>query len=151
MKGFTLIFLLATTCGALADTLTIPAGHTEVVRMSRAARTVAIGNPEVADVIIANENTIIVTGKANGLTNLIMLDESGTEIFRKQLQVDSSALTVRLYRGTGGPTESVCNPSACSELQRSAGETRKGTVRQTEKQASGIVETKEVVTAPPPQ
>lgn len=88
--------LLAASPSALAaraaETIVLTAGFTQMLRPERAVRTIAIGNPQVADATVGDGRTIILTGKAVGTTNLILLDEAGEEI---------SNATVRVTAGRG--------------------------------------------------
>lgn len=44
------------------------------------ARTIIIGNPAIVDGTLSDEKTIVLTGKAVGTTNMIVLGEAGREI-----------------------------------------------------------------------
>ena len=48
-----------------------------ILRISAPAATVIIGNPGVADVTIQDPQTLVLTGKSYGQTNLIVLDSAG--------------------------------------------------------------------------
>jgi hypothetical protein len=73
----------------VADTavLQLDPGTSEVIRIARPARTVLVGSPDVIEASAINENTIALTAKADGLTNLILLDENGVEFFRRAVRV----------------------------------------------------------------
>lgn len=75
-----------------AETIVLTAGFTQMLRPERAVRTIAIGNPQIADATVGDGRTIILTGKAVGTTNLILLDEAGEEI---------SNATIRVTAGRG--------------------------------------------------
>lgn len=69
-----------------------------VVRLPAPAQTLIIGNPAVADAVVHDGTTLIVTGKSFGTTNLIALDRRGQVLAERQIQVgqpDSSILTVQ--------------------------------------------------------
>ena len=63
-----------------AETIVLTAGFTQMLRPARPVRTIAIGNPLIADATVGDARSIILTGKAVGSTNLILLDEAGEEI-----------------------------------------------------------------------
>ena len=50
----------------------------KIVKLSRAADTIVIGNPEIADASVQDASTVVLTGKGFGVTNLVVLDEDGT-------------------------------------------------------------------------
>ena len=56
-------------------------GFTKLVRFDRTISTVVIGNPEVVDARAQTDRAIVLVGKTVGITNLIVLDDTGTEVF----------------------------------------------------------------------
>ncbi|MEL6258159.1 MAG: pilus assembly protein N-terminal domain-containing protein [Pseudomonadota bacterium] len=61
---------------------------------------VVIGDPEVADVALLDDNTILVTGRGFGRTNLIVFDEFGGRLFQGDILVPSRGEgLVTLMRG----------------------------------------------------
>lgn len=71
-----------------------------ILRLDRPATTVVIGNPGIADATLSDERTLVMTGKAVGTTNMIVLDERGEQIFDALIQVRARDWTfVRVYDG----------------------------------------------------
>jgi hypothetical protein len=62
-------------------TVELRPGFTTLLRFDRAVSTVVIGNPLVADAIARTDRAILVTGRAVGTTNLIVLNGEGAEIY----------------------------------------------------------------------
>jgi hypothetical protein len=56
-------------------------GFTKLLTFDRSIATVVIGNPDVADARAQSDRTIIVVGKAVGITNLVALNNAGAEVF----------------------------------------------------------------------
>jgi Flp pilus assembly secretin CpaC len=54
------------------------------------ARTIIIGNPAIVDGTLSDEKTIVLTGKAVGTTNMIVLGEAGREIANLVVNVVSN-------------------------------------------------------------
>ncbi|MCR9122263.1 MAG: pilus assembly protein N-terminal domain-containing protein [Phyllobacteriaceae bacterium] len=81
-----------------------------VLKLSKPASTVIIGNPEVADATVHDANTIVLTGQGFGRTNIVVLDSAGSPILDEQVAVirDNSA-TLRIYRRSVVETLS-CEP-----------------------------------------
>lgn len=52
----------------------------KILKFDQPARTIIIGNPAIVDGTLSDEHTIVLTGKALGVTNMIVLAESGAEI-----------------------------------------------------------------------
>jgi putative type II/III system pilus formation protein len=87
---------------ASAADLLIEINQSKLHQLARAASTIVVGNPAIADVSVGNANTLIVFGRSYGKTNLIALDAAGQQIANLDLNVIAvrdSALTVN--RGTG--------------------------------------------------
>lgn len=73
--------------------------HARIVKLSRAADTIVIGNPNIADASVQDGSTIVITGKGFGVTNLVVLDEQGVAIVDEQIYVSrDSTASVRIYR-----------------------------------------------------
>ena len=82
----------------------------KIVKLSRAADTIVIGNPEIADVSVQDGSTVVLTGKGFGVTNLVILDEAGSPIIDEQVTVTrATAASVRIYRRAQVQTMS-CTP-----------------------------------------
>jgi Flp pilus assembly secretin CpaC len=65
------------------------------------ARTVVIGNPAIVDGTLSDEHTIVLTGKAIGTTNMIVLGEGGQEIANLAVSVFANSNQVTtVYSGT---------------------------------------------------
>jgi Flp pilus assembly secretin CpaC len=71
-----------------------------ILRIDAPAATVIIGNPGVADVTIQDPQTLVLTGKSYGVTNLIILNASGNPIADTMIEVtqDLSDI-VTMYNG----------------------------------------------------
>ena len=69
------------------ESLDLRPGFTKIVRTARAAHTIAVGNPSVAQATVATPNAVAVTGKSIGTTNMVLLDEAGSEISETTIHV----------------------------------------------------------------
>jgi len=87
----------------------------KVFRVSRPASTIIIGNPAIVDATIQDDQTLILTGRSFGVTNLIVLDESGDALVDQPVVVRASETnTVRIYRRNSRATlacSPVCEPT----------------------------------------
>jgi hypothetical protein len=83
--------------------------------VSRPAATVIIGNPAIADATVEDEQTLVLTGRSFGVTNLIILDAKGEPIVDQTLVVKGHETnTVRIYRRSQRETMAcapVCEPT----------------------------------------
>jgi Flp pilus assembly secretin CpaC len=96
-------------------TTVVQINHSQRLALSGAAAQVFVGNPAIADVAVVNHNTLMLTGKAYGLTNLQVLDHAGRTILNREVQVSANtAGAVTLYRGAKA-SNYTCAP-ACQSL-----------------------------------
>ncbi len=61
----------------------------KVMKLDKPARTIVVGNPGIADASVGNDQTLVLTGKSAGTTNLIVLDASGAEVMNSIIRVSS--------------------------------------------------------------
>lgn len=103
--------LLAAAIPALAGPgIEVVMNQAKIVKLSRAADTIVIGNPNIADVAVQDGSTVVLTGKGFGVTNLVILDEAGSPIIDEQVTVSrATASSVRIYRRAQVQTMS-CTP-----------------------------------------
>ena len=95
--------------------VTVNVNMARILRINSPAATVIIGNPGIADVTIQDPKTLILTGKAYGETNLIVLDSVGNPIADTLVDVvQQEADLMTVYMGTSRTTLScdpVCQPT----------------------------------------
>ena len=113
-----LAFGLLMTAPVLAETtdpISVKVNMARILRISAPAATVIIGNPGVADITIQDPQTLVLTGRSYGSTNLIILDAAGNPVadtIVSVVQGQSDLLTV--YMGTSRTTlacEPICQPT----------------------------------------
>jgi Flp pilus assembly secretin CpaC len=101
---------------ATAETgIQVVMNQAKIVKLARPADTIVIGNPAIADVTIQRSGIAVVTGKAYGTTNMIVLNPAGKVISEQQITVkprDEGTVTVQraLERET-----LICPPSSTCE------------------------------------
>ena len=76
-----LIGLTSSLAAQTSEPVQLTPGFTRLVTFTRSIATVVIGNPEVADARAQTDRSIVLVGKAVGITNLIALDNTGAEVF----------------------------------------------------------------------
>jgi Flp pilus assembly secretin CpaC len=109
--------LLAATPAAAKDGLMqVFLNQAKVLKLDRPVSKVIVGNSEVADATVADAKTIVLTGKAYGTTNLVLLDAAGNPMLDERVLVSiDEDNTLRLFRQTDRTIYS-CTP-ACEEHQ----------------------------------
>jgi Flp pilus assembly secretin CpaC len=97
-----------------AEPVTVKVNMARILRTSAPAATVIVGNPGVADVTIQDPQTLILTGKSYGQTNLIVLDANGNSVADTLVEVvQEQANLVTVYMGskrTSLACAPVCQP-----------------------------------------
>jgi hypothetical protein len=100
---------------ALAASLGVPLDQSAFVTLPAPAHNVIIGNPAIADVSVADQRHIIITGKGAGVTNLVVTDAGGRAIFDRQIVVGAEPGN-RVALISGGQVVSyTCSP-VCEQV-----------------------------------
>ena len=100
---------------ARADDLIVKYDQSQLLRLSRPAAEIIIGNPTIADVSVQGGNLLVITGKSFGITNIIALDAERSVIQDQRVLVQrDERKIVNLQKG--GKRESYncspqCNPT----------------------------------------
>ena len=104
---------------AQSGSLNVEIDQTQRVQLRGPAGSVIIGNPAIADVTVVDANTLYITGKGNGVTEIVAVDTIGRTVFQSQIVVTDGAGAgrVRVWRG-GQATEMAC-ASSCSTTRPS--------------------------------
>ena len=85
--------------------------HARVLKLDRPVAKVIIGNSDIADATVADARTIVLTGRAFGTTNLVILDADGNALVDERILVSvDEGNTVRVYRQTARTILS-CTPN----------------------------------------
>jgi hypothetical protein len=83
---------------------------------------VIVGNPLIADVTVVDSNTLYITGKGYGVTEIVAVDTIGRTVFQSQVVVSEGSGTgrVRVWRG-GQATEMACGSSCSPSVRGTSG------------------------------
>jgi hypothetical protein len=121
MRNLALSLALALApAAALAATLGVPLDQSTFVTLSAPAHNVIIGNPAIADVSVADQRHIIITGKGAGVTNLVVTDARGRPIFDRQIVVGAEPGD-RVALINGGQIVSYACAPGCQQIGGVAG------------------------------
>ena len=102
------------------DMLRVYMNHARVLRLDRPVAKVIVGNAEVADATVADPQTVVLTGKSFGTTNLLLLDVDGNPIVDERILVSiDEGNTVRLYKQTERSVYS-CAPNCEKHTEQGA-------------------------------
>ena len=100
---------------ALAATLDVPLDQSTFVALPGPAHNVIIGNPAIADVAVADQRHLVITGKGAGVTNLLVTDPRGRPIFDRQIIVGAQA-GGRVALINGGQVVSYACAPTCQQV-----------------------------------
>lgn len=107
----TIAALLLGTQAYAADHI-VEINKTSVLRLSRPAAAVVIGNPKIADISVHSSDTLLLSGRGFGTTNILAFDEFGQTIMDSEIQVNApqSASAIRVNNVGEGYKTFSCNP-----------------------------------------
>lgn len=101
---------------AAEEAITVHLDQARILKLPDRAATVVIGDPLIADLSIQPGGLAVVTGKAYGATNVVVLDKSGAVLSEKTVEVKGpDEPLVVVYRGLTRQTYSCtpeCSPRA---------------------------------------
>ncbi len=108
-------FMVPAIVQAESTAVSVKVNMARILRINAPASTVIIGNPAIADVTIQDSRTMVLTGKAYGQTNLLVLDGAGSVVADAMIEVvQDQAGIVTVYQGdkrTSLACSPVCQPT----------------------------------------
>ncbi len=110
------LICLSLSPAAAADILTVEANKAVAVRLSGNAASIVIGNKNVADVAVHNEQLLFVTGKTFGTTNLMVYDRAGRQIYASEVVVSGNSANLTTITRAGSRFTYDCAPDCQSIL-----------------------------------
>lgn len=114
LAGVALLVAPFSVAFAQSAPVTVKVNMARILRINAPAATVIIGNPGIADVTIQDPQTLVLTGKSFGQTNLIVLDTLGNPVADTIVQVvQDQADVVTVYLGDARNSYActpVCQP-----------------------------------------
>lgn len=92
--------ILGASPSVAAEQIVVPLNFAEVVPVDKPVATLVIGNPGVVEATLPDSQTIILTAKKAGATNVIAFAEDGTRLEDLQVQVlDAEATPTLVFNG----------------------------------------------------
>lgn len=83
-----------------AETIIVTQDQAKILRIAAPAATIIIGNPSIADATMQDAQTLVITGRAAGTTNFIVLDAAGEPIAEQLVAVEGPTdNNVSVFRG----------------------------------------------------
>lgn len=101
---------------ASAEQLFVESGKTTSVPINGSASSIVIGNKNVADVAVHNDQLLFVTGKSFGTTNLLVFDKAGRQIYSTDVMVTTNSTSLVTINRAGQNFTYDCTPNCRSVL-----------------------------------
>jgi Pilus formation protein N terminal region len=102
-----------------AERLELKPGFSTLIQFNEPVRTLAIGNPDIADITPQSDRTFVLRAIRVGETNLIAINEAGRSIFRATLLVgggEIGRLTVHSRRALHEYWTYRCSEFSCTRF-----------------------------------
>ena len=100
-----------------SDVLAVTLDQAKIAKLPPGTATLIIGNPMIADVtMLKSSESMVITGKGFGDTNLIAVDAEGSVIYERQLRVLPAKTVVVLQNGPSRVSY-ACNPDCMPTVQ----------------------------------
>ncbi len=122
LLGFAAAVIAAPAVEAQSARMSVEIDQAQRVQLRGAAGSVIVGNPLIADVTVVDANTLYITGKGYGVTEVVAVDAIGRTVFQSQVVVTAPTGTgsVRVWRGAQA-TEMACAASCSPSLRAPTG------------------------------
>lgn len=107
---------------AQSPSISVEIDQARRVQLRGPAGSVIVGNPQIADVTVVDSNTLYITGKGYGVTEVVAVDPVGRTVFQSQVVVTAGdgGGRVRVWRGPQA-TEMACSTSCSPSVRGSTG------------------------------
>jgi hypothetical protein len=99
------------------DPVVVTMDRAKVMRTSAPAATVIIGNPAIADATVHDRQTLILTGRMAGVTNLVVLDKKGEPIAEEIIKVEVSEQNIVFVQRGASRYSYACTPSCANTIR----------------------------------
>ncbi len=106
-----LLFISPAVASSGGRDILVEMDYAQIIKLPSGAQTLAVGNPLIADfTLLKNNQLMVVTGKAFGVTNLIVIDQDGSRIGEYVVTVVPPEDKLVIYRGPGRRESFSCHP-----------------------------------------
>ncbi|MEL7480640.1 MAG: pilus assembly protein N-terminal domain-containing protein [Pseudomonadota bacterium] len=111
------LLVISTALSASAQQINVEANKSLAVRISKGdAASVVIGNPNIADVSVHDENLLFITGRTFGTTNLLVFNNAGEQLYSGDVVVTTNTSSLVTIRRAGENFSFDCTPECRSVL-----------------------------------
>ncbi|MEQ9504662.1 MAG: pilus assembly protein N-terminal domain-containing protein [Hyphomonas sp.] len=131
---------LSLASAASADQLFVESSKAVPVALNGTASSIVIGNKNIADVSVHNEQLLFVTGKSYGTTNLMVFDKSGRQIYSSDVMVTTNSSSLVTVNRAGQSFTYDCSANCKAVLSIGDDEAHFGTLIDQQLQSQALTD-----------
>lgn len=102
---------------SVKDPIVVTMDRAKVMRIPAPADTVIVGNPAIADVSIRDRQTLVLTGRMAGTTNVVVLDKKGDPIADEVVVVEVAEGGIVFVQRGANRYSYACTPNCAVTLR----------------------------------
>ena len=111
-----LLFAAVATHASADEAIQVQLDQARIMKLPERSATLVIGDPLIADISLQPGGIAIVTGKAYGATNIVVMDRGGAVLMERAVEVKGPPdRLVYVYRGVARNTYS-CTPECAARV-----------------------------------
>jgi Flp pilus assembly secretin CpaC len=99
------------------DPIVVTMDRAKVMRIPAPADTVIVGNPAIADVSVRDRQTLVLTGRMAGTTNVVVLDKKGDPIADEVVVVEVAETGIVFVQRGASRYSYACTPNCAVTLR----------------------------------
>lgn len=99
------------------EPIVVTMDRAKVMRIPAPADTVIVGNPAIADVSIRDRQTLVLTGRQAGVTNVVILDKKGDAIADELISVEVAEGSIVFVQRGASRYSYACTPNCAVTLR----------------------------------
>lgn len=99
------------------EPIVVTMDRAKVMRIPAPADTVIVGNPAIADVSVRDRQTLVLTGRMAGTTNLVVLDKKGDPIADEIVSVEVAEAGIVFVQRGAARYSYACTPNCAVTLR----------------------------------
>lgn len=108
---------IATVPAMASEALVVFKDQAKVFRLSQPASTIIVGNPQLLAATVQDLQTIVLTGKGYGTTNMIVLNDAGQPILDETIVISANGHSKVYVYSRSDVTTLSCSTGACYKAQ----------------------------------
>lgn len=99
------------------EPIVVTMDRAKVMRIPVPADTIIVGNPAIADVSVRDRQTLVLTGRMAGVTNLVVLDKKGDPIADEIVSVEVAETGIVFVQRGASRSSYACTPNCAVTIR----------------------------------